>query len=194
MATSPTVVDQPVVNQGGIVMIADPPWLFTLFSTTRFAWLWLIIRLYAGYEWLTAGYEKLQNPGWWSGDALASFWANAVKVPADGRSPINYEWYRNFIQFMLDSHWYTWFSKLVMFGEVLIGIALIVGAFVGMAAFLGGFMNFNYIMAGSASSNGLLFTLAVILVLAWKVAGWYGLDRYLLPRLGTPWQHHPPNV
>jgi len=189
MATIPTVV-----NQRGIVLIADPPWIFSLFSTTRFAWLWLIIRLYAGYEWLTAGYEKLQNPGWWSGDALASFWANAVKVPSDGRPPITYDWYRTFIQFMLDSHWNTWFSKLVMFGEVFIGIALIVGAFVGVAAFLGGFMNFNYIMAGSASSNGLLFTMAVILVLAWKVAGWYGLDRYLLPKLGTPWQHHPPNV
>lgn len=73
---------------------------------------------------------------------------------------------------MLDHQWYIWFSKLIMFGEALIGIALIVGAFVGIAAFLGGFMNFNYIMAGSASTNGLLFTLAVILVLAWKVAGW----------------------
>jgi thiosulfate dehydrogenase (quinone) large subunit len=25
-------------------------------------------------------------------------------------------------------------------------------------------------------------------MLAWKVAGWYGLDRYLLPLLGTPWK------
>ena len=24
-------------------------------------------------------------------------------------------------------------------------------------------------------------------MLAWKVAGYYGLDRYLLPMLGTPW-------
>jgi thiosulfate dehydrogenase [quinone] large subunit len=32
-----------------------------------------------------------------------------------------------------------------------------------------------------------LFTLAVLLILAWKVAGYYGLDYYLLPALGTPW-------
>jgi thiosulfate dehydrogenase [quinone] large subunit len=81
-----------------------------------------------------------------------------------------------------------------MFGEILIGTALILGAFVGIAAFLGGFMNWNFIMAGTASTNGLLFALAVLLVLAWRVAGWYGLDRYLLPLLGTPWQHHPPKV
>ena len=28
---------------------------------------------------------------------------------------------------------------------------------------------------------------AILLVLAWKIAGWYGLDRWLLPWLGTPW-------
>jgi thiosulfate dehydrogenase [quinone] large subunit len=33
-----------------------------------------------------------------------------------------------------------------------------------------------------------MFTLAVGLMLAWKVAGYYGVDRYLLPRLGTPWR------
>jgi thiosulfate dehydrogenase [quinone] large subunit len=35
-----------------------------------------------------------------------------------------------------------------------------------------------------------MFTLAVGLMLAWKVAGYYGLDRYLLPLLGTPWRQH----
>ena len=43
-------------------------------------------------------------------------------------------------------------------------------------------------MAGSASTNGWLGILAIFLILAWKVAGWYGLDRWLLPILGTPWQ------
>src|SRR5215212_9922392 len=52
----------------------------------------------------------------------------------------------------------------------------------------GAFMNWNYIMAGSASTNGWLGMLSIFLILAWKVAGWYGLDRWLLPLLGTPWQ------
>jgi thiosulfate dehydrogenase [quinone] large subunit len=25
-------------------------------------------------------------------------------------------------------------------------------------------------------------------MLAWRVAGYYGIDRYLLPKLGTPWR------
>ena len=74
-----------------------------------------------------------------------------------------------------------------MWGEVLVGLALILGAFVGIAAFFGAAMNFNFIMAGAASTNGLLFVLAILLMLAWKVAGWYGFDRWLLPLIGTPW-------
>ncbi len=43
-------------------------------------------------------------------------------------------------------------------------------------------------MAGSASTNGMLFAIATWLVLAWRNAGWIGLDRWLLPALGTPWR------
>jgi thiosulfate dehydrogenase [quinone] large subunit len=89
---------------------------------------------------------------------------------------------------LLDTNSYTWFSKLVTAGELLIGIALILGMFSGIAAFFGGFMNWNFMMAGSASTNPVMFVLAVFLVLAWKTAGWWGLDRWLLPLLGTPWQ------
>jgi thiosulfate dehydrogenase [quinone] large subunit len=28
----------------------------------------------------------------------------------------------------------------------------------------------------------------VLLILAWRNAGWIGLDRWVLPALGTPWQ------
>jgi thiosulfate dehydrogenase [quinone] large subunit len=49
-------------------------------------------------------------------------------------------------------------------------------------------MNMSFLLAGSASTNPVMFTLAVGLMLAWRVAGYYGLDRYLLPMLGTPWR------
>ena len=34
----------------------------------------------------------------------------------------------------------------------------------------------------------ILFLIAMALILAWKTAGWWGLDRWLLPALGTPWR------
>ena len=69
-----------------------------------------------------------------------------------------------------------------------VGIGLLVGCLTGVAAFFGALMNMSFLLAGSASSNPVLFTLAIGIMLAWKVAGYYGVDRYLLPLLGTPWQ------
>lgn len=169
-------------------VIEDPPLAKLLFSNTRFAIVWTVIRVLLGLTWLDAVSHKLSNPAWvQTGEALKGFWANAVQIPAQGKPPIAFDWYRSFLQGMLDSQAYVWFAKLVVAGELLIGIALVIGAFVGIAAFFGAFMNWNFIMAGSASTNGLLLVAAIALVLAWKVAGYYGADFFLLRWLGTPW-------
>jgi thiosulfate dehydrogenase [quinone] large subunit len=49
-------------------------------------------------------------------------------------------------------------------------------------------MNWNYLMAGSVSINPVLLPLEVLLLLAWRTAGWWGVDRWLLPSMGTPWR------
>lgn len=168
--------------------IEDPPLAKFLFSDTRMAPVWLVVRVLVGLSWLTSGWGKLQNPAWMeTGAALQGFWQNAVAVPEGGRPAIAFDWYRGFIQSLLDTEAYVWFAKLISVGETLIGVALILGAFVGIAAFFGAFMNWNFVMAGTASTNALLGLGALLLILAWKVAGWWGLDRWLLPRLGTPW-------
>lgn len=182
-----TTRDHQVTTIQGTV-IKDPPIARFLFSDTRMAWVWLIVRVLVGWQWLNSGLGKVQNPAWMEGGtALRGFWQNAVRIPEEGSPQITVEWYRNFIQGMLDAEAYTWFGPLVAIGETLVGVALVLGAFVGIAAFFGAFMNWNFIMAGSASSNALLGLAAILLVLAWKIAGWYGLDRWLLPWLGTPW-------
>ncbi|MBI1257334.1 MAG: DoxX family membrane protein [Chloroflexi bacterium] len=169
-------------------IVEDPPLARFLFSDTRFAAVWTVIRVLIGYSWLTAGWAKVNEASWMqTGAALQGYWTNAVAIPATGHPAITFDWYRAFIQGMLDSGSYVWFAKLVAFGELFVGIALITGAFVGLAAFFAALMNWNYIMAGSTSSNPLLLIGAVVLILAWKTAGYYGLDFFLLPRLGTPW-------
>jgi thiosulfate dehydrogenase [quinone] large subunit len=76
---------------------------------------------------------------------------------------------------------------LVAYGELLVGIALVIGAFTGIAAFFGAVMNWNFMMAGTASTNPVLFVVALGLIMAWKVSGYIGADFFLLPRIGTPW-------
>jgi len=170
-------------------VIQDPPFITTLFSDKRMAWFWFIFRVWLGYKWIDAAIHKVGNPAWVeTGDALKGFWSGIVLIPAEGRPPIAFDWYRGFIQFLLDAEAYTWFAKLVVYGELLVGIALILGAFTGFAAFFGALMNWNFMMAGSASTNPLLFVVALGLIFAWKIAGYIGLDYFLLPLLGTPWK------
>jgi thiosulfate dehydrogenase (quinone) large subunit len=82
----------------------------------------------------------------------------------------------------------SWFAWLIILGEIAVGLGLILGALTGIAAFFGALMNVSFLLAGSASTNPVLFTMAIGLMLAWKVAGYYGVDRWLLPMLGTPWR------
>lgn len=176
-------------------MIHDPPLARFLFSDKRASWIWLILRVWLGLQWIDAGWHKVADPKWVStGEALKAYWLNSVKIPETGKPPITFDWYRDFINFLLGNNTYTWFGPLVAYGEVLIGVALIAGAFVGIAAFFGAFMNWNFIMAGSASSNGLLLALAILLLMAWKVAGYLGADYFLLRWVGVPWHEGPDNT
>ncbi len=175
------------VSQKGRI-IQDPPFVRTLFNDPRAAWLWLAVRVWLGYQWAEAGLHKISNPAWTqTGESLMKYWTGAVAIPETGSPKIAFDWYRSFIQSMLDAHAYVWFAKLVAYGETLVGIALILGAFTGFAAFFGAVMNWNYMMAGSASTNPLLFIAALGLIMAWKIAGYIGLDYFLLPWIGTPW-------
>ena len=174
------------------VEVEGPAFARYLFSNTRAGLFWLPIRLFLGFSWLTSGLGKVTSPegGWLDGgSALAAYWERAVSIPeAPARPPITYDWYRDFLTFLLDGNHETWFAWIVAFGEIAVGIALILGALTGIAAFFGALMNMSFLLAGSASTNPVLFTAAIGLMLAWRVAGYYGLDRYLLPMLGTPWR------
>ncbi len=173
---------------GTAVEIEGPAFTRFLFSNSRAGLLWLPIRLFIGFAWLESGLGKITNPEWTSGAVLRAYWERAVVIPEQGRPPISFEWYRGFINTLLDGNTETWFSWVVVLGELAVGVALVVGLLTGVAAFFGALMNMSFLLAGSASTNPVLFTLAIGLILAWRVAGYYGVDRYLLPRLGTPWQ------
>jgi thiosulfate dehydrogenase [quinone] large subunit len=169
--------------------IDDSPVARELFSSIRWAWIWLILRLYVGWEWVQAGWGKLHNPAWTgskAGTAITGFVTNAL-TKASGDHPDVQGWYAWFLQHMVLTHAMFW-SYLISWGESLVGVALILGLFTGIAAFFGSIMNMNYLLAGTVSTNPILFVIATWLVLAWKTAGWWGLDRWILSALGTPWK------
>lgn len=169
------------------IYIPENPMSSFLFNDTRSAIIWLFIRLYLGYAWLKAGWGKVRSDAWTgenAGAAVQGFLNGALEKSKEGADVTG--WYASFLETSVLPN-AKLFSFLVAYGELLIGLGLIVGLLTGIAAFFGAFMNVSFLFAGTLSTNPLLFILATWLVLAWKVAGWYGLDRWALPLLGTPW-------
>lgn len=82
-------------------------------------------------------------------------------------------------------------ADLIATGLTLVGIALILGFLTGPAAFVGGALSAGLWSGGELAVVDLRFAAVVWLVLAWKTAGWIGLDRWLLPLLGMPWRGSP---
>lgn len=183
--------------------IPEPPIARFFFADVRMSWLWLLVRLYAGYEWLTAGWEKLTGRsiafdsfgqpvkgGAWvftghDGAPIVGF-VNGALAQTTGGHPAVQGWYATFLKTVVLPNAAT-FAYVVTFGEVLVGMALILGFLTGIAALFGVFMNMNYLLAGAVSTNPILGLLGILLVLAWRIAGFLGLDHWLLPALGTPW-------
>ncbi len=210
-----------------VVHIEEPKLAKTIFASSQFAWLWLVARLWLGWEWLHAGWGKVfgGNITWkvWNwgdaefsltgagsigwirsgtivrdgeeialgvGDNVAGFASGAI-ANAEGPHPdVAYSWYVEILEWVRDS-FHPIMGPLVAFGEVTIGIALIAGAFTGVAALFGALLNFSFMFAGSAGVNPAMVLVAIGVILAWRNAGWYGLDRFLLPRLGVPWRSEP---
>lgn len=151
--------------------------------------MWLIIRVYLGYLWLVAGLEKLVDPsGLWvgskAGAAVAGFARGAMQQSV-GEHPQVSGWYASFLENVVVPNAAA-FSYLVTFGEILVGVALILGLFTGIAAFFGGFMNASYIFAGVAGANPLMFILASGGLLGSRPVGSSPSRRPRLTRIHVP--------
>ncbi len=161
------------------------------FDNQRSALVWIPVRFYLGWLWIEAGWEKVTNPsGVWVGDkagvAITGFLQGALKKTAEFCAnpaacyPDVQWWYADFINSLALPNAKI-FSYMVAYGELAVGIALVVGFLVGASAFFGVFMNFNYLLAGTVSVNPVMFLMGLFLMLAWRVAGYWGLDKWVLP-------------
>jgi len=148
----------------------------------RSAFLWLLVRLYLGYEFLMAGWSKVANPAWFGSDAGAALtgFVNGALAKTVGAHPDVYQWYASFLQSTVLPNVMVW-SNAVVVGEILIGLGLIVGLCTRTAAFFAFFMAFNFLLAGTVSVNPVLIMLALGILLAHRVAGHWGLDRWARP-------------
>jgi len=165
----------------------DPAISRFFLASTGSAPMWFVVRMYVGSEWLLAGWEKVISPAWGtSGKAIAGFVMGAL-AKTSGPNPAVQGWYAWFLQHIVLPN-AGLFSFLVTWGEVAVGLGLLFGILTGIAAGFGVLMNFNYLLAGTVSVNPVLGVLGLFLCFSWRVCGWIGVDRWLLPALGLPWK------
>ena len=157
------------------------------FATSGASALWFVVRMNVGAQWLLAGWEKVQSPEWGTNaTTLKGFVAGAL-AEFTGAHPEVQGWYAGFLQNVVLPN-ASFFSLLITWGEVAVGLGILLGALTGIAAGFGVLMNFNYLLAGTVSINPIIGTFALFLCFAWRVAGLIGLDAWLLPLLGLPWK------
>lgn len=160
-----------------------------LFKDRRISLLWFLVRIYLGYEWISAGIGKVISPAWVGPDvgAALSGFVNKALAKSAGEHPDVQIWFAGFLKAMILPHPQFW-SYVVAFGELAVGVGLILGVFTFAAVFFGGFMNLNYLFAGAVSINPQMLVLSIGLLAAWRVAGHIGADKYLLPFVGSFWK------
>jgi thiosulfate dehydrogenase [quinone] large subunit len=138
-----------------------------------------LLRLYVGYEWMTAGWHKITGAK--AFDA-GGFLKGAIAKPVL-ESGTQDSVYPNFVSFL--QHFalpnVKLFNAIVPWGELLVGVGLILGALTTTAVFFAMMMNFSYMLAGTVSSNPWLVLLSIFIIVAGANAGKFGADYYILP-------------
>jgi thiosulfate dehydrogenase [quinone] large subunit len=181
------------------IHIEEPKVARFLFASPAAAPIWLVARVWLGYQWLHAGWEKITGTesGWhWAftpeswlktSAGLKGFAGFALTNAKGPHAAVNYGWYAAFLRW-IERSGAGFLAPVIAIGEFVIGAALILGLFTAIASFSAGMLTMSFGLAGVAGVNPLFFLVEVLLILAWRNAGYYGLDRYVLPALGTPWR------
>jgi len=162
-----------------------------LFTHPNSQWLWLLVRVYLGWTWLHAGYEKFVNPaGVWVGEkagtAISGFVTGALGKTAEGLTlagknaahPDVTVWYGWFLENLVGTAPVLW-SYLITFGEIAAGLGLIFGVLTSVAAAGALVMNFSFLLAGTVSINPIMVLLGIPLLLAYRVSGNIGVEKFI---------------
>lgn len=136
-----------------------------------------IIRVYLGYTWVMAGIGKLQGKGF---DATG-YLQGAIEK-SKGAQPAVQSWWASFLQdFAIPN--VDLFNTLVTWGEILVGIGLIVGCLTKTAVFFGLVMNFSYMFSGSIGVNPEMVILSMFVLVSGMNAGKLGIDGLVIPKV-----------
>jgi thiosulfate dehydrogenase [quinone] large subunit len=174
-------------------LIESWAWTRALFAerNTVSGTIWLVVRLLLGWNWISGSVEKFgsYSSGWADGSVVQGF-AKGGLAQMTGAHPSviggTFGWNKAWLTWVADTG-YRFIGPIIPFLELTVGVLLVLGLFTGLGAALGLVMNLSFLFAGSDGVNPVYAVAALAIIAAWRVAGYYGLDRWVLPTVGVPW-------
>jgi thiosulfate dehydrogenase (quinone) large subunit len=136
-----------------------------------------VLRVYLGYTWVMAGWGKITG-----GQFDASGFLQGALAKATGENPVVQGWWAVFLENVAIPNVEA-FNFLVPWGELLVGLGLLIGCFTKTAVFFGIAMNFSYMFSGTTSTNPQLVLLSMFILVSAMNAGRYGVDGMIMTRL-----------
>ena len=165
MSTIPSGVNQLESKVGGITVGGKVHSLS--------AWFVLALRLMMGYAFAYSGFTKIAEGGFSAGGYLAN-------VAATNGNPL-----AGLFSWMGSTPWFVEFANVaVPYGELFIGLGLLVGALVRLAAFFGALMMLmfyfgNWDIAHGVINGDFAYMLVFLAVAAFGAGRILGLDKYI---------------
>ena len=146
------------------------------FSSRLAAPFWLALRIYLGTVWLQFGLSKLRG-GWLTSNQMGGI----LEMIANGQTPTPLPQYRSVAELILALELDRAVSVAIPVMEILFAAAFFAGVLLVPAAVGATLLNLNLILSGIAtwSFDGRIIALQILLLLAWRVAGFLGIGESL---------------
>jgi thiosulfate dehydrogenase [quinone] large subunit len=142
-----------------------------------------IIRIWLGFQWLLDGIEKVTTKGGFKANGLIM---GAIKGGVQNVAPAKGQMYPLWTSFLKlatnNGTSFGLFNFLVAWGELLVGLGLIVGLLTIPALLAALVMYYSYMLSGVVSINPIYLLLEFILLIGGLNSANIGLDRW-----ATPW-------
>lgn len=146
------------------------------FSSRLAAPLWFALRIYLGSIWLQFGLAKVRG-GWLTANPMHDL----LVVIANGQTPTPIPAYRNVAQLLPALEMDRVMAIAIPLLELVFASAFFTGVLLVPAAIGACLLNLNLILSGIASwsFDGRIIALQILLLLAWRVAGYLGIGESL---------------
>jgi thiosulfate dehydrogenase [quinone] large subunit len=144
------------------------------FSSRFAAPIWLLVRLYVAYVFLTMGIAKIEA-GFLTADPIGQM----LPLVANGTISVPFEFYRGVAGMLVEAGVTPLISHSMPLLELAVALSLATGVLVPVAAFGALLLNVNFVLSGIGQiSFDLPYMMAeVLLVAAYPVVGLIGLER-----------------